>query len=107
MFVAIRTSRRSSRSTNTPASAENSTAGSRNVKIRALTAVVEPVDSAMMTVRPKMTMFPPIWVAAWASQRSRNGRFLKTASAPSSGAVVAGAVPPAVTGRWAAEPPPR
>src|SRR5215210_1602332 len=27
-------------------------------------------------------MFPPIWVAAWASQRSRNGRFAKTAPGP-------------------------
>ena len=40
----IRTSRRSSRSTNTPASAEKRTAGRRNVRIRALTAVVDPVD---------------------------------------------------------------
>ena len=44
-----------------------------------------------------MTMFPPIWVTAWASQRSRNGRFLKTASAPPDGGapgagVVVGAV---------------
>ena len=35
-----RTSRRSSRSTNTPARAENRTAGTRNVRIRALTAVI-------------------------------------------------------------------
>ena len=45
-----------------------------------------------------MTMFPPIWVAAWASQRSRNGRFRKTSSAPPSAAagrrVAGGAVPP-------------
>ena len=35
----------------------------------------------MMTVSPKMTMLPPIWVAAWASQRSRNALFWKTARA--------------------------
>ena len=34
-----------------------------------------------------MTMLPPIWVAAWASQRSRNGRFRKTSIAlPGGGA---------------------
>jgi hypothetical protein len=39
----------------------------------------------MMIVSPKMTMFPPTWVNAWASQRNRNERFLKTASAPPGG----------------------
>ena len=58
------------------------TAGTRNVRISALTAAVEFVDPAMMMVRPKSGMFPPIWVNAWASQRNRNERFLKTASAP-------------------------
>ena len=67
------------------------------MRISALTAAVEFVDPAMMIVRPKMTMFPPIWVNAWASQRNRNERFLKTASAPPDGGtpgagVVVGAV---------------
>ena len=42
------------------------------------------VASRMMTVRPKMTMLPPICVNAWASQSSRNGRLRKTSSAPPS-----------------------
>ena len=44
-----------------------------------------------MTVSPNRTMLPPIWVAACDSQRRRNARFRKTASAPG-GPVEAGAV---------------
>ena len=35
---------------------------------------VELVELTTMTVSPKRTMLPPIWVAAWDSQRRRNGR---------------------------------
>ena len=55
-----------------------------SVRIRRLTAVFDCVASRMMTVRPKMTMLPPICVNAWASQSSRNGRLRKTSSAPPS-----------------------
>ena len=51
-FVTIRTTRLSSRSTYTPAMAENRTAGPRKVRIRMLTAVLDRVASRMMTVRP-------------------------------------------------------
>jgi len=51
-------------------------------------------------------MLPPIWVAAWASQRSRNGRFAKTAvmlvpepGASATGAVVVEPSPRVVRGR--------
>ena len=77
MFVAIRISRRSSRSTKTPATAENSTAGTRKVRISALTAVFDLVELKTMTVSPKRTMLPPIWVAACGSQSRRNGRVLE------------------------------
>ena len=56
-----------------------------------LTAVLELVELTM-TVSPKRTMFPPIWVAACDSQRRRNPLLRKTASGPpsdGSGAVVA------------------
>jgi hypothetical protein len=62
-FVAISTSRRSTRSTYTPATAENSTAGTRNDRISRLTAVFG-LRSETMTVSPNSTMLPPICVAA-------------------------------------------
>ena len=40
----------------------------------------------MMTVSPKMTMLPPIWVAACDSQSRRKAPLRKTASAPEEGA---------------------
>ncbi len=70
-FVAMRTKRRSTRSTYTPATAENSTAGTRNDRISRLLAVFGWVSDTM-TVRPNSTMLPPIWVAAWDSHRRRN-----------------------------------
>src|SRR5215208_6779126 len=80
-FVTTRISRRSSRSTYTPATADSSTAGTRNVRISALTAEFERVDAKTIAVSPYSTMFPPIWLAAWASRSSRNGRFRRTAIA--------------------------
>ena len=52
-LVTTRTNRLSSRSTYTPATAENRTAGPRKVRIRRLTAVLgDPVALRTMTVRP-------------------------------------------------------
>ena len=97
-FVAIRIRRRSIRSTYTPATAENSTAGTRKVRMRMLTAVLEPLELTMM-VSPKRTMLPPIWVDACDSQRRRNPLLRKTASGPAScGSVATSAV--TRPGRW-------
>ena len=46
----------------------------------------ELVELTTMTVSPKRTMLPPIWVAACDSQRRRNPPLRKTASGPGSDA---------------------
>ena len=80
-LVATSTSRRSNRSTYTPASAPKMTAGARKLMSRMETALLEPDAVKTRTVRPYRTMLPPTWVATCESQRIRNGRFRKTASA--------------------------
>ena len=51
-LVITRISRRSNRSTYTPATAENSTAGRRKLRMSTLTAVLDDVASRMITVSP-------------------------------------------------------
>ena len=77
-LVATSTMRRSTRSTKTPAGAEKTTAGTRKVRISRLTDALEPAMSATITVNPKSTMLPPIWLATWASQSARKRRLRST-----------------------------
>ena len=98
-LVATRIRRRSIRSTYTPATAENRTAGTRKVRIRMLTAVLEPVELTMI-VSPKRTMLPPIWVDACDSQSRRNPLLRKTASGPPSSGSAAATSTVTRPGRW-------
>ena len=74
----MRIVRRSNRSTRTPATAPKMTPGTRNVRISRLVAEVRRVSVNTSTVSPYRTMFPPIWVASWASHRDRKRRLRRT-----------------------------
>ncbi len=71
-FVEMRIQRRSNMSTKTPAMAPKTTAGTRNVSSRTLTAVLELVSSLTVTVRPKSAMLPPTWLRICEPKRARN-----------------------------------
>ncbi len=79
-FVMTSIVRRSTRSTYTPARAENRTDGTRNVRNSALTAELRLLASRTTTVSAYRTMLTPICVVTWDSQSSRNGRFRRTAA---------------------------
>ena len=76
-LVPMRINRRSIRSTYTPATADSSTAGTRNVRIRSALALFEPVASRTIRIRANNTMLPPIWVTSCASQSRRKFRLLE------------------------------
>ena len=81
-LATTKTSRLSSRSTQTPEIGERRTAGTRKLKKRRLSAEVELLLSATRTVSPYRTTLPPICVRSWAIQRRRKAPFRST---PTSG----------------------
>ena len=68
-FVASMISFALLRSTRTPPSVLNSTAGTRNVRIRTATAVSEPVVRRTVAMSAASTMLLASWLSAWADQR--------------------------------------
>ena len=57
------------RSTSTPPSVLNSTAGTRKVRIRSATAVSEPVVRRTVAISAASTMLLASWLRVWADQR--------------------------------------
>ena len=57
------------RSTSTPPSVLNSTAGTRKVRISTATAVSEPVVRRTVAMSAASTMLLASWLSAWADQR--------------------------------------
>ena len=68
-FVASMISFALLRSTRTPPSELNSTAGTRKVRIRTATAVSEPVVRRTVAMSAARTMLLASWLSAWADQR--------------------------------------
>ena len=57
------------RSTSTPPSVLNSTAGTRNVRMSTATAVSEPVVRRTVAISAASTMLLASWLSVWADQR--------------------------------------